>query len=256
MVRRIARSNHLLRRNIGLASLAIIIIFPYALKCHDNVLLREDYLKMINESTGIGAKVNFINDALTVDEAYDDSCQLSKNIEVIKLIRNNEVFQQQTYEKKCHIVKALVACEARFLGLCKINIIFDENLDDQLLGSYCHKTKTITVNSKVLKNGSLPGGDSHEVMLTVLEECRHCYQYLLAETYISLTPEQRNLMAFKQKKKKKWIENMTNYKKGVGNINQYISYQIQPLEQDAKLYAIANAEEYYKEIDQLLKKEN
>ena len=48
--------------------------------------------------------------------------QLSENIDIIKLIRDNDTFQALDYEKKCEVVQAILYCEARYLGLCEVNL--------------------------------------------------------------------------------------------------------------------------------------
>ena len=152
-------------------------------------------------------------------------------------------------------MRAICYCEGRYLGLCKIDIEFKDIEDTTLLGSYNHSTKTIIINSKPIKDGSLPGGTSDELLMTILHECRHCYQNLVSEMYINVTPEQRNLYAFKQDGVNDWITNLGNYKLGDETLEGQMEYYEQPIERDARIYAETAAQIYYLMIDSLLNKQ-
>ena len=224
-----------------------------------NEKLNEDYYEKVCEEYGLNADdiqdgISGYEGELSVLENYGDEYRLEKNIDTIKLIRDNDTFQTLDYEKKCDVLRAVCYCEARYLGLCKINIVFEDIEDDTLLGTYNHATKTITVNAKPIKDGSLPGGTAEELLITVLHECRHCYQNLLSEMYISATPEQRNLLAFTGEGVNDWITNIGDYKPGDETIEGQMEYYVQPIERDARTYAKAEVQIYYLEIDSILDK--
>lgn len=262
MISRFFRSTQVVRRNVGVAATIAVIALPIGLSCFQNDKLNEDYYEKVCEEYGLNAEdiqggigMSGYEGQLSVYENYGDEYRLEKNIDTIKLIRDNDIFQTLDYEKKCDVLRAICYCEARYLGLCKINIEFEDIEDDTLLGTYNHATKTITVNAKPIKDGNLPGGTAEELLITVLHECRHCYQNLLSEMYISATPEQRNLYAFTGEGVNDWITNMGDYKPGDETIEGQMEYYVQPIERDARTYAKVEIQIYYMEIDRILSKQ-
>ena len=259
MFSRFLRSTQVVRRNVGVAAVIAVMALPIGLNCFQNEKLNEDYYEKVCEEYGLNADdiqdgISGYEGELSVLENYGDEYRLEKNIDTIKLIRDNDTFQTLDYEKKCDVLRAVCYCEARDLGLCKINIVFEDIEDDTLLGTYNHATKTITVNAKPIKDGSLLGGTAEELLITVLHECRHCYQNLLSEMYISATPEQRNLLAFTGEGVNDWITNIGDYKSGDETIEGQVEYYVQPIERDARTYEKAEVQIYYLEIDSILDK--
>lgn len=259
IISRFLRSTQVVRRNVGVAAVIAVVTLPIGLNCFQNEKLNEDYYEKVCEEYGLNADdiqdgISGYEGELSVLENYGDEYRLEKNIDTIKLIRDNDTFQTLDYEKKCDVLRAVCYCEARYLGLCKINIVFEDIEDDTLLGTYNHATKTITVNAKPIKDGSLPGGTAEELLITVLHECRHCYQNLLSEMYISANPEQRNLLAFTGEDVNDWITNIGDYKPGGETIEGQMEYYVQPIERDARTYAKAEVQIYYLEIDSILDK--
>lgn len=259
MFSRFLRSTQVVRRNVGVAAVIAVMALPIGLNCFQNEKLNEDYYEKVCEEYGLNADdiqdgISGYEGELSVLENYGDEYRLEKNIDTIKLIRDNDTFQTLDYEKKCDVLRAVCYCEARDLGLCKINIVFEDIEDDTLLGTYNHATKTITVNAKPIKDGSLLGGTAEELLITVLHECRHYYQNLLSEMYISATPEQRNLLAFTGEGVNDWITNIGDYKPGDETIEGQVEYYVQPIERDARTYAKAEVQIYYLEIDSILDK--
>ena len=100
----------------------------------------------------------------------------------MKLIRDDESFQALSFNGKRDVLNAIVYCEARYLGLSEINVKYND-MDKNVLGTYEHSTRTITINAKQVRDGSLVGGRAHELLHTVRHECRHCYQCHLVEMY-------------------------------------------------------------------------
>ena len=113
---------------------------------------------------------------------------------------------------------------------------------DSLLGSYEHITKTISINAKTLRDGSIPGGSAEELLITALHECRHCYQHLLGELFQKASPLQRNLYAFSNEDVAEWVT----------NLDGDLEYRLQVVEWDANNYAVKEANVYYLEIDKFL----
>jgi len=198
-------------------------------------------------------KKSFSSDTgVNVIQTYDDRYKLANNIDLIKHIRTNERWNSIDYEKKQEVVKAIINCEARYLGLStKLNIEFKE-LDDEIRGQYDNLNKTITINSNILKaEDSLPAG----ILVTCLHETRHVYQHELCDLYKNVSPQQRDLFCFTSEGTSSWIENLSEYNLPDGTIRGDIDYYTQPMEKDARDWAYEQALIYYTEIDKMLEED-
>lgn len=192
-----------------------------------------------------------IQDEIEVDRVYGDQYSLANNIDTLKLIRDNETFQSLSFDSKCDVLDAVVYCEARYLGLSEINVKYND-MDENVLGTYDHSSRTITVNAKQIRNGNLAGGEAHELLHTVLHECRHSYQHHLIDMYCDVGPLQRNLLAFTGNDVDEWIKNFKDYNSCDGSIEAFIAYKTQPVERDAEEYSQRNTRIYLMEIDDAL----
>lgn len=234
---RIRRILLMFRRNMGLASMIIVIAFPVYFLVIQNVY--EDSKKL--EA-----------DDIPVKEVYGKEYKLRENLDTIAFIRDNESFQALNFEEKCEVVEAVIRCEASYLGLCEFDIVF-EDMGVNVLGAYNHRSKELSINTRVLKDGTLKGGSAEDVLNTCLHECRHCYQHLMVELYVEVSPEQRSLLAFRGSDVASWVANMEDYKSSYDSQADYTEYLTQALEMDASRYAYAETTTYYREIDTLLR---
>lgn len=248
---RIHRGFLLVRRNAGVTCAFALIVIPVSIHFTSNDKILAKYYDVS------GIDTTTYSFEYEVVQAYDDRYRLSENIDVIKKIRTNEEFQSLSYEEKCEVVTALVYCEARYIGLEEVNLEFKE-LRDSTLGKYNHSTRTITLNSKPLKDGTLPGGSNEEIMRCVFHEARHYYQHLLAESYIAATPEQRNLYAYTSEGVAEWIKNFKNYKsvEDEYDVEEYVAYAGQQIEIDANYWADCEIKTYFYYIDEELQSSN
>ncbi len=231
-----AKSIRLLQRNLGISAVIVVIALPVIVRCFPNGMVFEDF-KTFHE-----------NGELSVNQVYGDEFRLSKNIETIKLIRDDDVFQKLDYDKKCEVLKACIYCEGRYLGLCEIQVEFRDDMEEREMGSYNHAARTISINAKAIKEGAT----AEELLHACLHECRHCYQHLMAELYRQADPSQRNLYAFAGENVGEWVKNIGNYQDNDGTMEGMIAYRMQALEQDAEDYAWDSVLTYYHAIDEIL----
>ena len=199
---------------------------------------------------GISFFVNRVNEK-EVFSCYGEECSLKNNIETIALIRDDDVFQKLNYEEKCKVCEAIVRCEGRYLGLDRVQVIFDDNMADSKLGCYNGKSNTIRLNAKVLMNGSVDGGSNKEVLNTILHEARHAYQAEMVGMYCEVSNQQRNLLCFQSIGVDEWLEERKNYVSAEKS-SDYSLYAEQAVEVDAREYAEYNTEIYFMEIDAIL----
>lgn len=230
----------LLQRNIGVAAIIVVMVLPVMVRCFPNSSKVAEASQKYQEKG-----------ELSVSRAYGDEYRLSENIDIIKLIREDDTFQKLDYNEKCEVLKACIYCEARYLGLCEINIEFDD-MEEKVLGSYNHATRTISINAGRIRNG----GTAYELLHVCLHECRHCYQHMLADLYSDVEPSQRNLLAFTGEGVGEWVKNIENYRQDDGTTQGLIAYQMQPLERDAENYARENVRSFYLTIDEVLQEQS
>ncbi len=232
------------KRNIALVCAISMIVIPIAV----HFTPEKDIINTFFQVSGRGTTST--DSDYSMIETYDDSYSLSNNIDTIKAIRHNDTFQKLDYEGKCQVVEALVHCEARYLGLPKFELKFKE-LKDGILAQYVPKTKTIEINSKPLKDGSMPGGTNEEVLKSITHECRHAYQWSMRDLYIKATPEQRALYVFTNENVSDWVENSIFYEGSDGDKGKY---KTQAVEIDAQNWAGTAVIRYSYNIDRLCDK--
>lgn len=237
------------RRNMGIAAILVIVLIPISLKMTSEKSINDIYYQRIGYKNDVTV---FDEDDYKVNCMYGDEYRLKKNIDLIKLIRYDSTWQELDYKKKCKVIKAICYCEARYLGLsCDLKVEFKDDMRDTTNGEYNHTNTTLYINANHLKNSNMEGSKADEILNTCLHECRHCYQHLLSEAYVKLSPEQRNLVAFNGVDD--WIKNMNEYNIPDNSFEAVIKYYYQPLEEDARQYAEKNVSIYHEEIDNILK---
>lgn len=177
IVSRILRSTQAIRWNCGIAFTVILLLVPASLhfKNAEQASVSNSTVYQEEDSSQNPDITEQIPNKLEVHKVYGDEYCLSENLDTIKLIRDDEVFQQLTYEKKKEVVTAVLRCEARYQGLEEFNIYFSNKLDVGTLGQFNYSKRAIIINAKQLKDGTLPGGSAADVLNTCLHECRHYY---------------------------------------------------------------------------------
>lgn len=154
---KLLQSVRLLQRNVGVAAIIVVMVLPVIVRWFPNSN------KVAEESQKFQEKSE-----LSVSRAYGDEYRLLENIETIKLIRDNAAFQGLDFDKKCEVLKACIYCEARYLGLCEINIEFNDDMEENVRGSYNLQSKTISINAGFIRDG----GTAYDLLHTCLHECQ------------------------------------------------------------------------------------
>lgn len=238
-----------IRRNMAILATVLVVVLPLSLRFFKTEALSEAYinqLQAMNDGT---------SEEIAVHQAYGDEYRMAENIDIIRLIRDNETFQNLSYRQKKEVAEAIIYCEARYLHLCKINVKF-EDLGDDTWGVYNHAEKKISINKKLLQKNGMPGATAETVLKTCIHECKHVQQHLWVDMYEEATPEQRALMLFSEEEIDEWVKNFKQYSNPTEELEDYLLYYIQPVERDARRYADEQVEIYYAEIDSLLAEQN
>lgn len=238
-----------IRRNMAILATVLMVVLPLSFRFFKTEALSEAYINQLQ------AMDDGTSEEIAVHQAYGDEYRMAENIDIIRLIRDNETFQNLSYRQKKEVAEAIIYCEARYLHLCKINVKF-EDLGDDTWGVYNHAEKKISINKKLLQKNGMPGATAETVLKTCIHECKHVQQHLWVDMYEEATPEQRALMLFSEEEIDEWVKNFKQYSNPTEELEDYLLYYIQPVEKDARKYADEQVEIYYAEIDSLLAEQN
>lgn len=248
--KRILRFSRMTAFVFGVMLMLGIIVLPVLVRVNPtekyNAACMEYFIK---EFMNGGTKQTYPEEALVVFESYGDEYSFENNIDKIKLLRQNETFLALDYHDRCEVIEVFLAAEAKALGLFKIETVFsDVDLDEVTYATYEHNDRVITFNTKYIKNC-----ESSELLIKViLHELRHCYQHMCSDIYVKATPEEKNLLVFRESDVAKWAANMNEYHDGDGGVEEYEEYVNQPIEVDAEEWANKEYLTVYEIIDRLV----
>ena len=185
----------------------------------------------------------------SVNEVYGDEYGLKYNIDRIKPLSDEKLWESLGLSKRQESCEALIECEALHLGIpFTISINFSDSMEYDTKAYYSHADHLIAVNNQgLLKDGA------NATLVVLLHEMRHAYQFCMCETYEELSPEERNLLCFRGVDK--WCENINDYKDSNGSPEQYHLYSDQIIEKDSKNYSYKEAVTYLQEINKIISEE-
>lgn len=173
-------------------------------------------------------------------KGYYDDYAIPKNIDNLKYVLSDDKYQQQTFEKKCEIIKSILYWEANRLGIGYFDVSF-EYLRENVAAEYNNGTNTISINKTLLENGY----NVEYIALACMHECRHIYQIELIKIWMRLTPQQRSLMVFDGLYVSEWHENLKNY---IDIDTDSFGYETQIVEIDADMYALDEVDHLMDEV--------
>ena len=142
-----------------------------------------------------------------------------------------------------------LSLEERFQAICKVGILEEKHLGienpDEIelsygkfnknkLAYYSDTEKTIRINVDELNTGSV-----QENIDSIIHEVFHAYQHYILSTLDFESSLVKN--SFYYADARAWKENMENY---ISGQTDYLAYEAQPLEADARRYAEQRAQIY------------
>ncbi len=173
---------------------------------------------------------------------YGEEWTISNNIDTILLLQESE-WDKLSIKQRKDVLNVVLSIEGRYLELFnKINLEFKE-LEENVEGSYSHSSSTIYISSQLLEYGT-----AHDNLDTLCHEVFHSAEHQLVEIYQSLPESERNSCNYSELAET-YIYEFSNYTRGVNDFNTY--YQ-QRIEADARDYASASVNDYYRRIKEYL----
>lgn len=240
-----------LRNIMAFMSVAAIILIPVSLNAMDANKMYSIYYTQ----RGI---TYYKNDDFKINAVYGNEYSLEENIDIIKHIRHNEDWTSLSFEEREQVIRAIVECECRYLGIpFYVDIEFSDDMSDTTLGLYLHKDRKVSFNKDLVMSVNI---NNEKMLSAILHELRHAYQYSVMELVKNLSPEQRNLLIFRDIGGGECVfdlmENTTYYFSGDSvSTEEYLYYILQPIEKDAFSYGREGVQNYFNEIDLILNEE-
>lgn len=210
IINRICSSLLTIKRNLGLAMMALIVLIGLE----------------------IGSTEVLMSRNVEVISHYGEQYSLDNNMDKIVLFQQ-ERWRNLSQQERLDAIRAVVNSEAYKFGLSIDIKVGTEDLDGNILGVYKYLTHEIVIDSEYMKKGS-----AKKVLEAVCHECYHAYSYELCELYLTASARDRNLLIFD--KTSKYIKEFGNYEEEL-NITEYFR---QSCEVDAYSYAAEAVEDY------------
>ena len=161
-----------------------------------------------------------------------DEYTIENNIEEVLQLREF-IWDELSIDKRLEPLQTIANVEMHELGVNKTLKLVPDHLEQNTLGCYSDYDHIIKINIEHLSNSR-----SHDVLETVLHECRHAYQYKTIEMLNEIGDEYENLYLCRELEQLK--EGFENYE--VGSIDWYWH---NPVEIDARHYAEDRIKVYY-----------
>lgn len=151
-------------------------------------------------------------------------------------------WEQLTSEKKIAVLQAIHNYEAAKAGCSPCVVKVGDKLKETTLGECNPSEKVIYINPEHLEKSS-----SFDILITILHETRHRYQYVMAGMYAqvksALDEEYRNLPCFREA-----YAYMKNYNAYIEPQTDAYGYWDQVLEEDARDWAFITLIKQYSDV--------
>lgn len=248
---------------VSLVSLVLVIInatLTYSRKINKNSVSKKVLLKrrirFINGLKGIVcvasvfimahiAFSSFFGSSLvksTVNPAKQYEAEthtFASNLETLCLLRD-EAWVKLSLEERLGVLQTIANIEQNYLGLSHELNVGAKTLDEGVLGCYYESEHLVLISIDCLLNES-----SYKCVEVTCHECRHAYQYCLTCAFESLDTKYKTLLLFSSVRSYKTEFN--NYIDGKDDLHGYLS---QKCENDAYLYGLMSADEYFQRINE------
>lgn len=171
---------------------------------------------------------------------------LERNIDLISKIRTDESWGALNIEEKLAVLQVICNCEKNYFGLdTNITVVIDD-LDGNTVGAYNDSERLVIIDSQYIQEAN-----AVDVLDTCLHEMYHAWEHSLVRLYLDSDVEQRKLRVFIHCEQ--YIDEIMKYEDGGSDYESFMKYYGQYMEQDSRAYAREAVEEYYREIDTILR---
>lgn len=157
---------------------------------------------------------------------------IENNIEEILQVREF-VWDKLSVDRRLELLQTIANVETHELGVNKTLKLVPDHLEQNTLGCYSDYDHIIKIDIEHLANSR-----SHDVLKTILHECRHAYQHEIVNLLDKTKSEYQNLYLFRDAQQ---------FKKGFKcyDDDTVQEYWYNPVEIDARSYAEIRIKTYY-----------
>ena len=181
----------------------------------------------------------FLLDKSASADGYSESDEwtFDNNFETLTLLKE-ENWKNLGIKEKMTVLATVKNIEICHLGIDHEIYLEVDELEEGNVGFYEPRFRKLMFDIRHLENGS-----AAECLNTVLHECYHAYQHMIAELYVSLPENYKNLHMFDAAED--YVKELFDYNDGTKDM---LGYYAQRLESDAYSYAREAVKAYYGRI--------
>lgn len=171
-------------------------------------------------------------------EIIDPASERALDMDTLLLLQEDQ-WEDLTVKERLNVMQYVANREAGYLGLSHELQVGTANLEEQTKGAYVDSFHMIYISLELLQYGT-----AHQALEVVLHEAAHAFQYRLADAYLQVDDNTKNLMPFR--KAALYAEELHDYEDGDENFDTYYN---QHCEEDSREYAERGVERYYTIIE-------
>ncbi len=241
---RLVHVNNIVRKNMSYTAGIIVILSAISWGWNTYTRIQSEKQETINP--------NIIN-VVQVMSPYVDSMEeqfeldiyVFQNMPIISKL-SGTYWGDLSLEEKKEIGEIIISAELKRYGMQDDVELKFELLDGDVLGSYNLRQNSIVIDTEHVTNG-----EGYDYLNTLLHQMAHLYQMKMIELYDSVTPEQQQLLIFRDARI--YAAELRTYKKE-GLESRYVeySYGIQFLEICAEDTARKQSKYYIEELEEYL----
>ena len=174
-------------------------------------------------------------------EITDPASERALDMDTLLLLQEDQ-WEDLTVKERLNVMQYVANREAGYLGVPHELQVGTANLEEQTKGAYVDSFHMIYISLELLQYGT-----AHQALEVVLHEAAHAFQYRLADAYLQVDDNTKNLMPFR--KAALYAEELHSYKDGDEDFDVYYN---QTCEEDSREYAEKGVEMYYHLIETYL----
>ncbi|MBQ3545899.1 MAG: hypothetical protein IJA34_13105 [Lachnospiraceae bacterium] len=163
-----------------------------------------------------------------------------KWLEFSSSLKTLKEYKYMSIDERMEVMKSIVDYELDYLGVDENISLIYEKYDDNKGGYYSDGDKLISINENNIENPDY----LKEVIMTVLHECYHAYQYECVRDINDSNYKAYNYNLRDYKKILIWKYEFENYCDSKMNYDDYINQGVESEAEMYKMFAILKYEEY------------
>ena len=171
---------------------------------------------------------------------YGEAYTIKANRETIRLL-DEDTWKTLNAEEKLQVLQTVANIETNYLGIPHRLTVERKEMETRIAGYYNDTWHTISISEDRLNNST-----ARDCLSTICHEAYHAYQHAVTGLLESADPEAAGLLFFRHAAK--WRFEFENYKDAYEDEADFLAYQTQSVEEDAREYALDAVQDYWRRI--------